>query len=65
MEILSDGEHANNQQQDERLPILLSDEQLQRFFDLRKDMAKITYRQERMIARIDELYDQLIGSQGV
>jgi hypothetical protein len=56
-------EHANNQQQSEQPPILLSDDQLQLFFDFCRDLAEITYRQEQMMARIDELHNQLIGPQ--
>jgi hypothetical protein len=63
MENSGNATQASNSQHNERPLILLTNDQLQLLFDLRRDSIEITFRQEQMIARIDDLQNHLFGSQ--
>jgi hypothetical protein len=63
MENSGNAMQASNSQHNEQPPILLTDDQLQLLFDLRRDSIEIAFRQEQMIAKINDLQNQLFGSQ--
>jgi len=55
--------HVSASQLSERPLVLLRDDQLQLFLDLHRDSTEIPFRQEQMLARIDDLQNHLFGSQ--